>query len=148
MASRLNETGEVRAGDRHMTDLDGMRGVLAVGVMLFHFGSNTIIEKVTSGRIVESQWQLCVDFFFILSGFVLSASFSRRRPALADYFSRRTRRLAPLYILTCAAMISPISPSCAIAVPGSGRAPSAAASKGRLRLVARCFMRAVSSWPT
>lgn len=83
-----------------------MRGVLACAVMLFHLGLNNVIEATTKGFLRDSQWHLSVDFFFILSGFVICASFTRRRPTLLAYFSRRTARLAPLYVCTLLASLA------------------------------------------
>lgn len=81
----------------HFTDLDGMRGVLAVTVMLFHLGLNGVVARLTDGLIPIGLWTLCVDFFFILSGFVLYLSLQRSRPDLKRYFIKRLRRLAPVF---------------------------------------------------
>lgn len=85
---------------KHYTDLDGMRGILAVVVMLYHYGLNTLLEKLSAGAIRAGEWGLCVDFFFLLSGFVLALSFNRELPNLAAYAEKRVRRLAPAFLLT------------------------------------------------
>lgn len=79
-----------------------MRGLLACAVMLFHFGLNTLLERLTGGLLTDGRWGLCVDFFFLLSGFVLCRSFLIRRTSLAHYFSARLWRLAPMYFVTLA----------------------------------------------
>lgn len=84
----------------HFSDLDGMRGVLSVTVMIFHFGLNVLLGRVTGGLIDHANWGLCVDFFFMLSGFVLCRSYCRRRVPVGEYFARRLFRLAPMYYLT------------------------------------------------
>lgn len=86
--------------DSHFSDLDGMRGVLAVVVMLHHYGLNSIVNAFTQGLISQGVWALSVDFFFILSGFVLALSFSRGRPSLVKFANKRIRRLAPAFLLT------------------------------------------------
>jgi peptidoglycan/LPS O-acetylase OafA/YrhL len=88
----------------HFTDLDGMRGVLACVVMLLHLGLNTVISKFTGEVIDHGVWGLCVDFFFILSGFVLAYSFQIQPPSLKSYAAKRVRRLAPVFLLTTAGM--------------------------------------------
>jgi peptidoglycan/LPS O-acetylase OafA/YrhL len=88
----------------HFTDLDGMRGVLACVVMLLHVGLNTAISKLSGGIIDHGAWVLCVDFFFILSGFVLAYSFQSRAPSLANYAVKRIRRLAPVFLFTTVVM--------------------------------------------
>ena len=83
----------------HFCELDGMRGVLAVTVMLFHYGLSTLIQRVSFGTLPRSDWGLCVDFFFLLSGFVLCHSYSRRSVSLAEFAWRRAMRLFPLYLI-------------------------------------------------
>jgi peptidoglycan/LPS O-acetylase OafA/YrhL len=89
----------------HFTDLDGMRGVLACVVMLLHLGLNKIISKLTGGIIDHGAWGLCVDFFFILSGFVLAYSFQNRRTSLYSYAEKRICRLAPVFLISTAIMV-------------------------------------------
>jgi peptidoglycan/LPS O-acetylase OafA/YrhL len=50
--------------------------------------------------IHDSQWGLCVDFFFMLSGFVLMHSFVRRPIRAVEYAQRRFWRLYPAFIIT------------------------------------------------
>jgi peptidoglycan/LPS O-acetylase OafA/YrhL len=89
----------------HFTDLDGMRGVLACVVMLMHLGLNKLVSKLTGGIIDHGAWGLCVDFFFILSGFVLGYSFQSRRPSFDNFAAKRVRRLAPVFLITTAIML-------------------------------------------
>ncbi|WP_338412931.1 acyltransferase [uncultured Sphaerotilus sp.] len=82
----------------HFLDLDGVRGVLANVVILYHYGLNTLISKLTSGYITHSPWGGCVDFFFILSGFVLCHSSLKRPKPIAEFFIARIFRLLPLHV--------------------------------------------------
>jgi peptidoglycan/LPS O-acetylase OafA/YrhL len=82
-----------------------MRGVLACAVMLFHFGLNTLIAGMTAGRVHDGRWGLSVDFFFLLSGFVLCHSFLRRPPGLGGYAVKRLFRLAPMFLITTLAVL-------------------------------------------
>ncbi len=83
-----------------------MRGALAVSVMLFHYGLNTLIAQLTRGAIIDSKWVLCVDFFFLLSGFVLAHSFLRRPLILGGYAVKRILRLAPMYLVATLAALA------------------------------------------
>jgi peptidoglycan/LPS O-acetylase OafA/YrhL len=94
-----------RAKAGHFTDLDGMRGVLACTVMLFHLGLNPLVARLTHGALPRGTWTLCVDFFFILSGFVLFRSLEKARPSLSRYFVKRLRRLAPMFWFGTLAML-------------------------------------------
>jgi peptidoglycan/LPS O-acetylase OafA/YrhL len=84
----------------HFAELDGMRGLLAIVVMLFHYGLSTMIGQISRGALPNSNWGLCVDFFFLLSGFVLCHSFVRRPVGAGEFLWRRIFRLAPMYFVT------------------------------------------------
>ena len=77
---------------RHITALDGMRGIAVLLVMFFHFKLGPF-----RGGFVG------VTVFFTLSGFLicsrtLSEVGRSGRFAVADFFERRVRRLAPAAI--------------------------------------------------
>ncbi|MFI3262620.1 MAG: acyltransferase [Rikenellaceae bacterium] len=82
--------------------LNGLRGVAALLVVWYHvfegyaFAGNTpIIQTINHGY-------LAVDFFFMLSGFVISYAYDERWTkslTLKNFFKRRLIRLHPLVIL-------------------------------------------------
>ena len=77
--------------------LDLMRGLAALAVLLFHM--NYMLGSETH---VIARGYLAVDFFFILSGFVIAANYHASvRPALSwnDFLSARIARLWPLFLL-------------------------------------------------
>lgn len=82
----------------HYRDLDGIRGILAIAVMLYHYKINTLIEKLTGEFIHHSQWGLAVDFFFLLSGFVLARSFLNRPTPATTILLERCFRLLPVHL--------------------------------------------------
>jgi peptidoglycan/LPS O-acetylase OafA/YrhL len=90
----------------HFAELDGMRGVLAVVVMLYHLGLNTLAQRATGGLIYDSPWGLSVDFFFMLSGFVICRSFVLRPVGVGTFLVRRAARLAPLCAITTLAALA------------------------------------------
>ncbi|WP_121118476.1 acyltransferase family protein [Croceibacterium ferulae] len=77
--------------------LDSLRGVAAIAVMLFHMGP---FGWLAGAGFLRNGW-LMVDFFFVLSGFVIAASYGER---LAQGFSRRQflalrlGRVVPLHV--------------------------------------------------
>ena len=78
--------------------LDGLRGVAALIVVAFH-----LFETYSTGTDAQilNHGYLAVDFFFILSGFVIGYAYDDRwdRMSLADFFKRRLVRLHPLVIM-------------------------------------------------
>jgi len=60
---------------RHFAALDGLRGVAALAVVLFHFMEMVIGNY--SKLFIGHGW-LAVDFFFCLSGFVIGYAYDDR----------------------------------------------------------------------
>lgn len=80
---------------RRFVTLDAMRGIAAIGVMLFHYFVGT------SYHIFEHGYY-AVDFFFALSGVVLTHSYAmriRNRMSFVQFMKARIIRLYPLYAL-------------------------------------------------
>ena len=85
----------------HYELLDGLRGVAALLVIWYHifegyaFAGGGSIETANHGY-------LAVDFFFMLSGFVISYAYDYRwekTMSLKDFFKRRLIRLHPMVIM-------------------------------------------------
>src|ERR1700761_9089923 len=78
--------------------LDGLRGVAAVIVVAFH-----ICEAHATGPLdqVINHGYLAVDFFFVLSGFVVGYAYDDRwgKMTLRGFLLRRLIRLHPMVIL-------------------------------------------------
>lgn len=91
---------------KHFTDLDGLRGVLALGVVVLHFGVNALVARVTLGFLPGVLLQLSVDFFFILSGFVLAHSMANKQIEPWRFAVKRAWRLLPVHYVTFAASVA------------------------------------------
>lgn len=69
-------------------DIDGLRALAVLPVVLFHFGFNTF-----SGGFVG------VDVFFVISGFLITSilfrEISAKRFSFVDFWARRARRIIP-----------------------------------------------------
>ena len=78
--------------------LDGLRGVAAMIVVAFH-----LFETYSAGpgEQILNHGYLAVDFFFVLSGFVIGYAYDDRwkRMTTWDFFKRRLVRLQPMVIL-------------------------------------------------
>ena len=77
--------------------LDGLRGVAAITVVIFHIFE--IFSENPAHQIVNHGY-LAVDFFYALSGFVISYAYDDRwnKMSLWDFYKRRLIRLHPLVI--------------------------------------------------
>ncbi len=83
----------------HYEILDGLRGVAAVMVVIFH-----TFEAHNGGsrfRQIINHGYLAVDFFFLLSGFVVAYAYDDRwsRMSQWDFYKRRLIRLQPMVIV-------------------------------------------------
>ncbi len=81
----------------HYDILDGLRGVAALVVVWFHvfeaFATSPLDQRVNHGY-------LAVDFFFILSGFVVGYAYDDRwgKMTVGAFFRRRLVRLHPMVV--------------------------------------------------
>lgn len=99
-AAASTHTGTV-AGERFLV-LDSWRGICALLVALFHFPTGSTISQ---SAFIGSSY-LFVDFFFVLSGFVIASSYGDRlnQPGQVARFALvRFGRIYPLHLLMLAA---------------------------------------------
>ena len=92
---------------KHLLILDAQRGIAAIMVLIMH-----TFEIFCGGdyhKMIVNHGYLAVDFFFMLSGYVMAHAYDDRwdRMTMADFGKRRLIRLHPLIILgmTFGAMI-------------------------------------------
>lgn len=78
--------------------LDGLRGVASIMVVFFH-----LMETYSAGPAYQiiNHGYLAVDFFFVLSGFVIGYAYDDRwdRMTVWGFFKRRLVRLHPMLIM-------------------------------------------------
>lgn len=81
----------------HYQILDGLRGVAALMVVIFH-----IFETHQTSHLdqIINHGYLAVDFFFLLSGFVIGYAYDDRWETMkvGNFFKRRLIRLQPMVI--------------------------------------------------
>ena len=84
--------------------LDGLRGLFALFVVLFHFNINNAPGALVNNFFVRESY-IFVDFFFILSGYVISLSYNETiysRATLKQFLLKRLLRIYPLLVFsTC-----------------------------------------------
>src|SRR5437868_5135884 len=73
---------------KHRPDIDGLRAVAIIPVVLFHAG----ISQIPGGFVG-------VDVFFVISGYLITAlildDISKDRFSIAHFYERRVRRILP-----------------------------------------------------
>jgi peptidoglycan/LPS O-acetylase OafA/YrhL len=82
---------------KHFEILDGLRGIAALAVVIFHFMEMFIPNP--QNPITHAY--LAVDFFFCLSGFVIAYAYDDRmlKMSIGQFFKARLIRLHPLVVL-------------------------------------------------
>ncbi|MBO7228600.1 MAG: acyltransferase [Bacteroidales bacterium] len=89
----------------HYELLDGLRGVAALIVVCYHIFEGFSFAEITNGAgdgmiHILNHGYLAVDFFFLLSGFVLSYAYDgRSEMKKTDFFKRRLIRLHPMLVM-------------------------------------------------
>lgn len=82
---------------QHFEILDGLRGVAALAIVVFHFMEMVYLPA----KNFIGHGFLAVDFFFCLSGFVIAYAYDDRiaNMGLKEFFKSRLIRLHPLVIV-------------------------------------------------
>lgn len=84
--------------------LDALRILAAIAIVILHYAN--YVEDTPVGRfVVAHSWHfnLFVDLFFVISGFVIAAQYSGRvgdRHSIGRFLWRRLARIYPLHIAT------------------------------------------------
>lgn len=94
----INPSSSFSDSKKHFLILDALRGVAAIVVILFH-----VLEIYSGGDHVKqliNHGYLAVDFFFMLSGYVMAHAYDDRwdKMTVKAFFKRRLIRLHPMII--------------------------------------------------
>jgi peptidoglycan/LPS O-acetylase OafA/YrhL len=92
-------TTAIAPAKSHYVVLDGLRGVASLMVVIFH-----LFETFADGNPIKqimNHGYLAVDFFFLLSGFVIAYAYDDRwgRMTQWEFYKRRLVRLQPMVIM-------------------------------------------------
>jgi peptidoglycan/LPS O-acetylase OafA/YrhL len=96
------------SGRNHLIVLDSLRGICASFVVLFHFEGDAFLRTLP---FIKNGF-LFVDFFFVLSGFVIAASYGekiRSGFSILHFLFLRLGRLYPLYIFVLCCYLVTVS---------------------------------------
>jgi peptidoglycan/LPS O-acetylase OafA/YrhL len=94
-----------RIGDGRIPQLDGLRGLAILQVIIWHYHYGIIVEQRTviayALRLVGLTWS-GVDLFFVLSGFLIGGILIDKRTVnnyFTTFYVRRFFRIVPLYFI-------------------------------------------------
>ncbi|MDR6846422.1 acyltransferase [Flavobacterium granuli] len=74
------------------------RFLAAVSVVVFHYGKKSFLFNNDIVSFIFSNGNVCVSYFFILSGFVMIIAYGNNAViSVSDYFINRFSRIYPLY---------------------------------------------------
>lgn len=125
----------------HYELLDGLRGVAALLVVWYHlfeaFATSPVDQRFNHGY-------LAVDFFFLLSGFVIGYAYDERWGRglrMRDFIKRRLIRLHPMVVL--GALLG----AAAFFVQGSVRWNGEPVSTGMVLVALLCGLLLIPAWP-
>lgn len=125
----------------HYELLDGLRGVAALLVVWYHlfeaFATSPVDQRFNHGY-------LAVDFFFLLSGFVIGYAYDERWGrglSMRDFIKRRLIRLHPMVVL--GALLG----AAAFFVQGSVRWNGEPVSTGMVLAALLCGLLLIPAWP-
>lgn len=95
----MNQPRSTLPAKTHYQVLDGLRGVAAFMVVLFHTFEAYADDNRFTQRI--NHGYLAVDFFFLLSGFVIAYAYDDRWPTMTQwqFYKRRLIRLQPMVVM-------------------------------------------------
>ena len=106
MQKNTNQSPAFADAKPHYLLLDGLRGVAAILVLFYHVFEGLAFAEATNGAgagliTTLNHGHIAVDFFFILSGFVISYSYDDRwnRMNTWQFFKRRLVRLHPMLVM-------------------------------------------------
>lgn len=100
MSDKSSGAAQPQSATVHYLILDGLRGVAACAVLVYH-----LFEAIAfaAGETYQQMFHgfLCVDFFFVLSGFVMGHAYDARwsRMSVKDFLILRLVRLHPMVVM-------------------------------------------------
>jgi peptidoglycan/LPS O-acetylase OafA/YrhL len=98
-SSAATSTDATAPAKNHYVILDGLRGVASLMVVVFH-----LFEAYSGGspqKQIINHGYLAVDFFFLLSGFVIAYAYDDRWGGMSqwEFYKRRLVRLQPMIVM-------------------------------------------------
>lgn len=103
-SASTSRTAETARADGRFRSLHAWRGICAIMVAAFHLHTTGFIHNAA---LIKGSYRF-VDFFFVLSGFVIAVTYRERlqNRELRLYLLRRVGRLWPLHIAVLAVLVA------------------------------------------
>src|SRR5437764_12858768 len=95
----INSTTRQSPEARYVPEVDGLRGIAILLVLVHHFGPH--VQSPWVQRAMHLGW-IGVDLFFVISGFLITGILLRTRADqqyYSNFYMRRALRIFPLYYL-------------------------------------------------
>ena len=89
---------------KYRVDLDLLKGIAIISVVLYHFFSLLNADYVTNIHLFDGGF-LGVDVFFVISGFLvakgLNSQCAQRTFSLIGFYKKRVARILPPFLIVC-----------------------------------------------
>lgn len=119
------DNASANSGSPRLDNIDAMRAVAIISVLLFHYTSHWPAELLRADRMphgFDYGWA-GVDLFFMVSGYCIFMTLEHCR-TLAAFWARRFARLQPAYMVAVVATFATVT---AFGLPGNEVSPLVAA---------------------
>lgn len=81
------------------------RFLAAISIVIFHYGKKSFLFNNPVVDFIFNNADVCVSYFFILSGFVMMIAYSNKsKISTKEYFTNRFARIYPLYFFAIVIM--------------------------------------------
>jgi peptidoglycan/LPS O-acetylase OafA/YrhL len=88
---------QVMKDNNRLESLTFFRFIAAASVVIFHYGRDTQFYKLLP--VVLAAGSIAVTFFFVLSGFVIALSSTRKDFSIGGFYLDRLARILPVYLI-------------------------------------------------
>lgn len=89
---------------KYRVDLDLLKGLAIISVVLYHFYSLLNADYITNVHLFDGGF-LGVDVFFVISGFLvakgLNSQFAQGTFSLIEFYKKRIARILPPFLVVC-----------------------------------------------
>ena len=89
---------------KYRVDLDLLKGLAIISVVLYHFFSLLNADYITNVHLFDGGF-LGVDVFFVISGFLvakgLNSQFAQGTFSLIEFYKKRIARILPPFLVVC-----------------------------------------------
>lgn len=89
---------------KYRVDLDLLKGIAIISVVLYHFFSLLNADYITNVHLFDGGF-LGVDVFFVISGFLvakgLNSQFAQGTFSLIEFYKKRIARILPPFLVVC-----------------------------------------------